>query len=79
MRDVLVDRDDASITRAVISMSLAMNFNVIAEGIETKEQFEFLNSLGCQQGQGYLMSRPVPADEFVTLLMQPANAGTFSA
>ena len=60
-------------------MSLAMNFNVIAEGIETKEQFEFLNSLGCQQGQGYLMSRPVPADEFVTLLMQPANAGTFSA
>lgn len=68
IRDLLLNVDDTAITKAVISMSLAMNFKVIAEGIETQDQYNFLRDLKCHQGQGYLMSKPIAAQEFTALL-----------
>ncbi|MBW2186012.1 MAG: EAL domain-containing protein [Deltaproteobacteria bacterium] len=69
IRDVLCDEDDAAITQAIISMALALKINVIAEGIETEEQLDFLCNLDCHYGQGYYFSRPIPAEDY-TLLLQ---------
>lgn len=68
VRDLLLNADDKAIAKAVISLSLAMNFRVIAEGIETQAQFDFLRDLNCDQGQGFLMSKPIAAQEFTKLL-----------
>ncbi|MBW2279689.1 MAG: EAL domain-containing protein [Deltaproteobacteria bacterium] len=63
VRDVTTDPDTAAITRAIISMAHALSLNVVAEGVETEAQLEFLAGCGCDEIQGYLFSRPVPADE----------------
>ncbi|OQY17239.1 MAG: hypothetical protein B6I36_09235, partial [Desulfobacteraceae bacterium 4572_35.1] len=70
VRDVLMDEDDAAITKAVISMALALGVDVLAEGIETKEQLEFLRSFNCRYGQGYLVSRPLPKKDVRKLLTE---------
>jgi EAL domain-containing protein (putative c-di-GMP-specific phosphodiesterase class I) len=59
---------DAAIVRAVISLGRELGFTVLAEGVETEEQLEMLDLLGCQQAQGYLLTPPVPAAEARTLM-----------
>ena len=59
---------DATIVRAVISLGRELGFTVLAEGVETEEQLAMLDSLGCQQAQGYLLTPPVPAAEARTLM-----------
>jgi len=56
------------IVSAVIAMGKSLKQRVVAEGIETREQFAFLQSHHCAEGQGYYFSRPLPAEEFATLL-----------
>jgi EAL domain-containing protein (putative c-di-GMP-specific phosphodiesterase class I) len=68
VRDVLCDENDAAITRAIISMARALDISVIAEGIETEDQLEFLSNLDCQYGQGFLLSLPVTSEECIALL-----------
>ncbi len=63
VRNVHLDTTAAAIVRAVIDMANNLNLVVIAEGVETEQQAAFLRRHGCHQGQGYLFSRPVPADE----------------
>ncbi|MGH8642158.1 MAG: putative bifunctional diguanylate cyclase/phosphodiesterase, partial [Burkholderiales bacterium] len=63
VRDITSDVDDATITRAVISMAHNLSLKVIAEGVETEAQLAFLAEHGCDQIQGYYFSRPLPADE----------------
>ena len=58
------------VIEAIISLSHSMNCQVIAEGIETAEQLEFLKRLGCNLGQGFLCSRPVPAADLLMLLQK---------
>ena len=68
VRDLVTDDDDASIVTAVISMGESLHMRVVAEGVETREQLEFLQQHSCPFGQGYYFSPPVAAGEFVQLL-----------
>lgn len=68
VNDVFADAGSAAIVRAVMALSRALSLPIIAEGVETEEQREFLDGLGCQAYQGYLFSRPVPLEEFERLL-----------
>ncbi|ADQ83748.1 EAL domain-containing protein [Methylovorus sp. MP688] len=68
VRDLPNNSDDAAIATAINAMAQSLGFTVIAEGVETRQQASFLKKIGCQQGQGYLYSRPVTASEFTALL-----------
>ncbi len=68
MRDLATDADDASIVSAVISMGESLHMRVVAEGVETREQFTFLQEHSCPEGQGYYFSRPVVAGQLTRLL-----------
>ena len=61
---VLADPNDAAITRAVVGIARSLGLRVVAEGVETAEQLEFLRRNGCDEIQGYLLSRPLPPDVF---------------
>jgi diguanylate cyclase (GGDEF)-like protein/PAS domain S-box-containing protein len=60
--------NSAIVIKAVIAMAKGLHLRVVAEGIETSEQLAFLQSQGCDEGQGYYFSRPIPAQDFVQLL-----------
>jgi diguanylate cyclase (GGDEF)-like protein len=68
IHDVTSDADDAAIALAIISMAHSLKLTVIAEGVETREQLEFLRSQHCNEAQGYYLSRPLPATEVSKLL-----------
>jgi len=74
VRDLGSDLDDAAIVNAIIAIAHTLGLSVVAEGIETPEQLSYLRSAGCDRGQGYLFSPPLPAGEFERLLAgwQPA-------
>ena len=59
------------VIRAIVELGNALFMKVIAEGIETKAQLEFLDSVGCQYGQGHYFHRAMPAAEFEELLREP--------
>ncbi|MEW5803117.1 MAG: EAL domain-containing protein [bacterium] len=61
---------DAVITEAIIAMAHKLNLTVVAEGVETEEQKEFLTKQGCELAQGFLFSKPLLAEEFLKLLKQ---------
>ena len=66
--------EDAAITEAIIAMAHSLNLKVVAEGVETQAQMDFLRAHGCDEVQGFLISRPVEADAFA-LLLQAAERG----
>lgn len=66
--DITNNPNDAAIVQAIIVMSKALGLNVIAEGVETGEQRDFLQKHGCHAFQGYLFSKPVIVEEFEALL-----------
>jgi len=66
--DIPEDEDDVAITRAIISLAQNLNLKIIAEGVETVEQKEFLIENGCTSVQGYFYARPMPQDEITKLL-----------
>ena len=67
--DIQHHADDMAIESAIISMGQTLGFKVLAEGVETVAQLDFLKSKGCDIYQGYIKSKPIPADEFVKLLL----------
>ena len=68
VQDVTHDPDDAAIARAIISLGHSLNLRVVAEGVETREQMDFVRRHGCDEIQGYFFSRPLDAESFEALL-----------
>ncbi|HVK54415.1 MAG TPA: EAL domain-containing protein [Burkholderiales bacterium] len=68
VRDIPGDANDCAITQAIIALAKSLQLNVVAEGIEKEQQLAFLHANGCEEGQGYLFSRPQPAPDLEELL-----------
>ena len=68
IKDLPGNSDDAAITAAIIAMAKSLNLDIVAEGVETQEQVDFLLTQGCEVIQGYLISPPVPAEQFSEML-----------
>ncbi len=68
IRTIPKDTDSVAIARAIIALAHSLGLRALAEGVETDEQYEFLQGQGCDEIQGYFISRPVPAEEFTKLL-----------
>ena len=68
IKDIVTDPDDRTIISAVTVMAHTMRIKVLAEGVETEEQLAFLRDSGCDEAQGFLFSRPVPAREFEEMI-----------
>jgi Amt family ammonium transporter len=67
IRECDVNREDAAICKAIITLGKSLGLDIIAEGVETRSQLEFLKKHQCEVFQGYLHSRPLPADEVYSL------------
>jgi EAL domain-containing protein (putative c-di-GMP-specific phosphodiesterase class I) len=74
VREISATPDETTIVRAIISMGRSLNLRIIAEGVETAGDLAFLKAQGCDEGQGYYFSRPVPAEQFARLLTLNAGA-----
>jgi len=70
VRDIVTDNNDKAIVKTIIAIAHSMNLNVIAEGVETEEQRQFLFAEGCMHYQGYLFGKPAPNDQFEAMLKQ---------
>ncbi len=88
VRDLPDDTEDRAIAQAIISMGKALGMTIVAEGVETAAQQDFLRSHGCDEMQGYLFSKPLSPDQLADLLrpapllisppLQPAADGAAS-
>jgi EAL domain-containing protein (putative c-di-GMP-specific phosphodiesterase class I) len=67
--------DDAAIVRTIISLGRSLGLRVVAEGVETLEQVQFLRDTGCDEAQGFLYGRPMRAEELAQLLRQIGPSG----
>ncbi|PVZ39855.1 bifunctional diguanylate cyclase/phosphodiesterase [Pseudomonas sp. CC120222-01a] len=65
VRDLEQDSDDAAIVSAIVALGQALGLRIVAEGVETDRQQDFLTRLGCDSLQGYLLGQPVPAEQFM--------------
>lgn len=73
VHNIASHRDDIAITTTIIRMGHSLNFELIAEGVETTEQLEILKKMYCDKIQGFLISRPVPAEKAETFLETRIN------
>ncbi|HLO65226.1 MAG TPA: EAL domain-containing protein [Azonexus sp.] len=77
VRDIIENPVNAAIATAAIVMARSLNLSVLAEGVETEAQAKFLRGRHCDAMQGYLFSRPLPADQFAPLLLDTKNLPIF--
>ncbi|MCY7335998.1 MAG: EAL domain-containing protein [Chamaesiphon sp.] len=73
IRELRANTVDAGIVRTIVNLGHELNLNVIAEGVETVEQFEFLRSINCDAVQGFLFSRPLAASDFESMMITQTN------
>ncbi|WP_256360410.1 EAL domain-containing protein [Methylomonas koyamae] len=67
VRSMVAESSDMALCEAIVVMAHKLGIKVVAEGIETAEQYQLLQRIGCDYGQGYLISQPVPAEQFELL------------
>ena len=75
VRNIPTEPRSAAIAQATVALAHGLSLVVIAEGVETGEQLDFLGRIGCDEVQGYLLSRPVAADAMALLIEQQDRAG----
>ena len=78
INEIVSRPEDASIVRAIVSLAHSLRLKVVAEGVETPAQLDFLKTAGCDEYQGYHFSRPLPAAEFEHLIRESHSADVFS-
>jgi EAL domain-containing protein (putative c-di-GMP-specific phosphodiesterase class I) len=66
------NQDDAALVAGIIALAHSLRLGVVAEGVETREQLDFLARLKCDVIQGYLLAEPLPAEEFTRRILHPA-------
>ena len=69
------DSEDVAIAQTILAMARTLHLMVVAEGVETESQRDFLRAQGCDEGQGYLFSKPVPAESLAEILRRTAGMG----
>src|SRR5690606_29376600 len=74
IRDIPQNKEDRAITEAIIAMGRTLSLTVIAEGVETKEQEEFLRDHACDQSQGYYFSKPISPEDFVSFMKEQTES-----
>ncbi|MCB9960091.1 MAG: bifunctional diguanylate cyclase/phosphodiesterase [Rhodospirillaceae bacterium] len=74
VKDILQDPDDLAIVQAIVTMGKSLGLTIVAEGVETEEQFQLLSGLDCDVIQGFLLGRPSPPDAIETLHLRQAVA-----
>ncbi len=79
IRDITTNADDATIAVAIINMAHSLRLKVVAEGVETSEQLEFLRAHGCDEIQGYILSKPLPPDEFSAKILEVSTRNASNA
>ena len=79
VKDIISDPNDAAITAAIIGLAQNLKLSVVAEGVETTEQADFLLRRGCNTMQGFLFAKPMPQKEFEELLMAGMDMGDMQA
>lgn len=72
------NRVDVAIVNAIVALAHGLGLNVIAEGVETSAQLDYLRNIGCDEVQGFLVNRPVPVDEMTRLLLDGAELNLFT-
>ncbi|WP_255374559.1 EAL domain-containing protein [Cohnella sp. OV330] len=78
VRDIMTDSNDADIVATIIAMAYKLGIDAIAEGVETKDQLDFLRSQNCHEVQGFYYHQPLPAEQLEQLLMKTAEIKTNS-
>jgi EAL domain-containing protein (putative c-di-GMP-specific phosphodiesterase class I) len=68
VRDIPNNDDAVAIVSAIVAMARSLKLELVAEGVETREQLDYLKQLQCNRMQGFLFSRPIPAKEFESLV-----------
>jgi diguanylate cyclase (GGDEF)-like protein len=76
VRDLPEDRQNGAIVRAVVELAHSLGLEVLAEGVETRSAMAWLQAVGCETAQGYLISRPMPAEQFADWVVQEEAAPT---
>ena len=77
IRDIAGSAEDTGLADAIIAMGKSLSLTVVAQGVETKDQAEFLRTHACDELQGFYFKRPLPADQFTRLLEAQATEITY--
>jgi EAL domain-containing protein (putative c-di-GMP-specific phosphodiesterase class I) len=77
IRDIVGTSEDTGLTDAIIAMGKSLSLTVVAQGVETREQAEFLRIHACDEIQGFYFNKPLPPDEFAELLREQATEITY--